>query len=54
LPAVVGAVLNPFKNVIISDGLVTSSNLFFGKNISSEFKDIYLNAKKNGTVHKSL
>lgn len=54
LPTVLKAVLIPFKNVIISDGLVSASNLFFGRNMTSEFKDIYLNAKKNGTVHKSL
>lgn len=54
LPISLEAVLIPFKNVIISDGLVISSNVFFGKNISEEFKDIYLNAKKNGTIYKSL
>lgn len=54
LPAVIEAVLIPFKNMIISDGLVTASNLFFGKNMRSEFKDIYLDAKRNGSIHKSL
>ncbi len=54
LPAVLKAVLIPFKNLIISDGLVVASNLFFGKNMTSEFKDIYLDAKKNGGIHKSL
>ena len=52
LPAVLEAVLIPFKNVIISDGLVSASNLFFGKNLTEEFKAIYLNAKKNRSVHK--
>lgn len=54
LPVVLEAVLIPFKNVIISDGLVLTSNLFFGRNMVSEFKDIYLDAKRNGSIHKSL
>ncbi len=54
LPAVIGAVLIPFKNVIISDGLVTTSNLAFGKNMSAEFKDIYMSAKKSGNICTSL
>lgn len=54
LPVVLKAVLIPFKNVIISDGLVVTHNLFFGKNMRSEFKDIYLSAKKNQSIHKSL
>lgn len=54
LPAVLEAVLIPFKNVIISDGLVTAPNLFFGKNLTAEFKDIYLNAKKNGVILRTL
>lgn len=50
LPAFIEAVLIPFKNVIISDRLVTVSNLFFGKNMTAEFKDIYMSAKKNGNI----
>ena len=54
LPVIMEAVLIPFGNVIISDGLVSVSNIFFGKNLRSEFKDIYLSAKKNGDIHSSL
>lgn len=54
LPAVIDAVLIPFKNVIISDGLVTASHLFFGKNMTAEFKDIYMSAKKSGNICTSF
>ena len=54
LPVIITAVLIPFRNVIISDGLVSVSNIFFGKNLRSEFKDIYLSAKKTGNIHSSL
>lgn len=54
LPAALNAVLIPFKDVIISDGLVMTSGVFFGKNMTLEFKDIYLNAKKNASIHKSF
>ena len=54
LPVIMEAVLIPFGNVIISDGLVSVSNIFFGKNLRSEFKDIYLSAKKTGNIHSSL
>lgn len=54
LPVIMEAVLMPFGNVIISDGLVSVSNVFFGKNLRSEFKDIYLSAKKTGNIHRSL
>lgn len=54
LPVIMEAVLMPFGNVIISDGLVSVSNVFFGKNLRSEFKDIYLSAKKTRNIHTSL
>ena len=54
LPVIIEAVLIPFRNVIISDGIVSVSNIFFGKNLRSEFKDIYLSAKKTGNIHSSL
>ncbi len=54
LPVVVEVVLLPFKNVIISDGLVVVSNLTFGRNMSESFKEIYLTAKKNGEIHKTI
>ena len=45
------AVLIPFKNVIISDGLVLPYNINFGRVYSGESKDIYMTAKKSGSIH---
>lgn len=53
-PIMLNAVLIPFKNVIISDGLVLPYNINFGRGYSGEFKDIYMSAKKSGSIHKSL
>lgn len=54
LPVLLKATLIPFRDKIISDGLVIPYNVCFGKGYSSEFKDIYLNAKKNKKIHFSL
>ena len=54
LPILLKATLIPFKDKIISDGLVIPYNVCFGKGYSSEFKDIYMNAKKNKSIHFSL
>ena len=48
------ATLLPWKDVIISDGLVSITNINFGKTYSSDFKEIYLNAKRSGIIIKSL
>lgn len=53
-PIMLNAVLLPFRNVIISDGLVLPYNASFGKGYSSGFKDIYMTAKKLGLLHKNL
>lgn len=44
----VEATFIPFRNVIISDGLVLPYNIVIGKNTARQFKDIYMDAKKNG------
>lgn len=54
LPILLKATLIPFRDKIISDGLVIPYNVCFGKGYSSEFKDIYMNAKKNKSIHFSL
>ena len=54
LPILLKATLIPFRDKIISDGLVITCNVCFGKGYSSEFKDIYMNAKKNKSIHFSL
>ena len=54
LPILLKATLIPFRDKIISDGLVIPYNVCFGKGYSSDFKDIYMNAKKNKSIHFSL
>lgn len=44
----------PFRDVIISDGLVMPYNIVIGKNMAKQFKDVYMSAKKSGTLIKSL
>lgn len=54
LPVMVNATLIPFKDVIISDGLVSVSSVRFGRNYSAVFKEIYMNAKHRGTIITSF
>lgn len=54
LPIVFEATIMPFKEVIISDGLVIPYNINIGYNMKIELKDIYLTAKKNGLLRKNL
>ncbi|MCR4889976.1 MAG: hypothetical protein K5979_12480 [Ruminococcus sp.] len=49
-PIIVKATLLPFRNVIISDGLVSSFPIRFGRNVKMELKDIYLIAKERGKI----
>ena len=53
-PVLLTVTLLPWKDVIISDGLVSITNINFGKTYSSDFKEIYLNAKCNRNIIKSL
>lgn len=54
MPLMLEATFMPFKNVIISDGLVVPYKIVIGGNMAKNFKDIYITAKKNKTLHKSL
>lgn len=54
LPIALNAVLIPFKNVIISDGLIMVFPMAFGRNITAEYKKIYMDAKNAGKIHKTL
>ncbi len=54
LPIVFDATIMPFKEVIISDGLVIPYNINVGYNMKIELKDIYLTAKNNGLLRKNL
>ena len=53
-PVLLDAVLIPFRGSIISDGLVVPYRVFFGKGARENFKDTYMNAKKNNTIRFSL
>ena len=51
-PVLLNATLLPWKDVIISDGLVALTPVYFGKGYSTEFKEIYMNAKHNSVIFK--
>ena len=48
------AVLIPFRDSIISDGLVVPYRIYFGKGARADFKDAYMNAKKNQTIRFTI
>ena len=50
-PMIVKATLLPFRDVIISDGLVVPYRVCFGKGAIEAFKETYMNAKRNNTIH---
>ena len=54
MPLIVEATFMPFKDVIISDGLVMPYFVIVGNGMKRMFKDVYLTAKKNGRIHRSL
>jgi len=54
LPLMLEATFMPFKDVIISDGVVMPYNIVIGGNMARTFKDVYMNAKKNGRLQKTL
>ncbi|MEE0199424.1 MAG: hypothetical protein U0I51_02630 [Muricomes sp.] len=54
VPQIVKTTLIPFQDVIIYDSLVMPLELFLGKNMADESKQIYISAKKNGRLHYSL
>ena len=54
LPLFMKATFIPFRDVIISDGLVIRYNITIGTNMKKQFQDVYMNAKKNGMVTRSL
>lgn len=54
LPTMVNATLIPYKDVIISDGMVSVFNVHLGRNYSDAFKEVYMNAKRNGTIKTSF
>lgn len=54
LPVIMKATLIPFKNVIISDGLVFPYRVMFGSGMRADFKECYMEAKRKGQIHSSL
>ena len=54
MPVLLDAVLLPFRDRIITDGLVVSRNITFGRGAAADFKDAYMDAKKNGKICFSL
>ena len=53
-PIIVDAILLPFRECIITDGLVSVIPVCFGGNYTRSFKEIYMTAKRNGSVIKSI
>lgn len=53
-PIMLEAALMPFRDAIISDGLVLPYNIMIGGNMARSFKDVYMAAKKSGRLYKSL
>lgn len=54
LPTVIGATFMPFKDVIISDGLVIPFDINIGRNMASSLKDTYMKAKKDKMIRRTL
>lgn len=54
MPLIIEATFMPFRDVIISDGLVMPYNILIGGGMKRMFKDSYLAAKKSGQIHRSL
>ena len=53
-PILLDAVLIPFRDSIISDGLVMPYRICFGKGAREDFKDAYMNAKRNSAIRFSI
>ena len=53
-PVLLDAVLIPFRDSIISDGLVVPYQIYFGKGARADFKEVYMAAKKNQTIRFSM
>jgi len=54
LPIFIEATLIPFRDVIISDGLVSSYNMRIGPHMAAQFKDLYMKAKREGKIIRSF
>ena len=54
MPLVIEATFMPFRDVIISDGLVMPYNILVGGGMKRMFKDAYMAAKKSGQIRQML
>ena len=54
MPLIIEATFMPFLDVIISDGLIMPYNIIVGGGMKRMFKDVYMEAKKSGRIHRSL
>lgn len=54
MPLMVKATFIPFRDVIISDGLVMPYNVIMGSGIKRTLKEVYMSAKKSGQIHRTL
>lgn len=53
-PFPIRATLLPFRDCIISDGLVSPEHVSFGPGYQEQFKQLYLTAKESGRILTSL
>ena len=53
-PVLLEAVLIPFRDSIISDGLVVPYRICFGKGAIEDIKEVYMNAKRNRAIRFSI
>ena len=53
-PVLLDAVLLPFRDSIITDGLMAAYPVYFGSGIREALKEVYLNAKADNTIYFSL
>ena len=54
LPIILSATLIPFRDVIITDGLIMTYSVHLGGGIRKMLKETYMAAKKNGNIHRTL
>ena len=54
MPLILEATFMPFRDVIISDGLIIPYNIIIGGGMKRMFKEIYMDAKKGGRIRQTL
>lgn len=54
LPLMIDAALIPFRDMIITDGLIMPYRVVIGGNMAKSFKDVYMAAKKGGYLIRTF